>query len=217
AALTRLPGVAQAAVIAREDQPGHRQLVGYVVTQSGQAVAPVALRRALTEQLPDYMVPAALVLLDALPLTPNGKLDRKALPAPNFSPVSIRSPRTPQEEVLTGLFAEILGLAQLGIDDNFFDLGGHSLLATRLISRIRSTLGVELAIRTLFEAPTVAELAKRLNGAQTIRLALHPAARPERLPLSFAQRRLWFLYRMDGPSPTYNIPLGLRLHGRLDS
>ncbi|MFC5327294.1 amino acid adenylation domain-containing protein, partial [Bradyrhizobium oligotrophicum] len=163
AALTRLPGVAQAAVIAREDQAGHRQLVGYVVTQSGQAVAPVALRRALAEQLPEHMIPAAIVLLDTLPLTPNGKLNRKALPPPEFAPQHTRAPRTPREAILVELFAEILGLAKIGIDDNFFDLGGHSLLATRLISRIRSTLGVELAIRTLFEAPTVAELADRLD------------------------------------------------------
>ncbi|MFC5327295.1 amino acid adenylation domain-containing protein, partial [Bradyrhizobium oligotrophicum] len=216
AALTRLPGVAQAAVIAREDQPGHKQLVGYVVAQSGGTTDPSALRRALASHLPDYMVPAAILALDALPLTINGKLDRKALPVPNFTPVSTRAPRTPQEEVLTGLFAEILGLAELGIDDNFFDLGGHSLLATKLISRIRSTLGVELAIRTLFEAPTVAQLAGHLSDSVAARPALRATLRQAAIPLSFAQRRLWFLYRLDGPSPIYNIPLALRMQGELD-
>jgi len=169
AALTRLPRIAQAAVIAREDSPGHKQLVGYVVPESSDPAASssidtAAVRRALSESLPDYMVPAAIVVLPALPLTPNGKLDRKALPAPDFTPHSIRAPRTPQEEILATLFAEILHLPHVGIDDNFFDLGGHSLLATKLISRARSALGVELAIRTLFEAPTVAQLSERIDA-----------------------------------------------------
>jgi amino acid adenylation domain-containing protein/non-ribosomal peptide synthase protein (TIGR01720 family) len=217
AALTRLPHVAQAAVIAREDTPGHKQLVGYVVTSDDAAVDAQALRRALAEQLPDYMVPAAIVVLPALPLTPNGKLDRRALPAPDFTPQSIRAPRTPQEEILASLFAEILHLPQVGIDDNFFELGGHSLMATKLVSRARSALGVELAIRTLFEAPTVALLALRLGeDATAARTPLRPMPRPAEVALSFAQQRLWFLHRLDGPSATYNIPLALRLAGPLD-
>ncbi|WP_285415294.1 phosphopantetheine-binding protein, partial [Variovorax sp. efr-133-TYG-130] len=168
------------AVIAREDTPGHKQLVGYVVAESADAlIDTAALRRALSESLPDYMVPAAIVVLPALPLTPNGKLDRKALPAPDFTPQSIRAPRTPQEEILAALFAEILHLPQIGIDDNFFDLGGHSLLATKLISRIRSALGVELAIRTLFEAPTVEQLAHRLSEAPAARKPLRPMRREQ--------------------------------------
>ncbi|MDQ0045714.1 condensation domain-containing protein, partial [Variovorax boronicumulans] len=217
AALTRLPHVAQAAVIAREDTPGHKQLVGYVVPESADSlIDTAALRRALAEQLPDYMVPAAIVVLPALPLTPNGKLDRRALPAPDFTPQSIRAPRTPQEEILAALFAETLHLPQVGIDDNFFDLGGHSLLATKLISRIRSALGVELAIRTLFEAPSVAQLAQRLSNAQGARKALLPMARPAQIPVSFAQRRMWLLFQIDGPSATYNIPIALRLTSRID-
>ena len=128
--------------------------------------------RILGGLLPDYMVPSAYVVLERLPLTPNGKLDRRALPAPEATAVSVRGPRTPQEEILCALFAEVLGVERVGIDDNFFALGGHSLLATRLISRIRSTLDVEIAIRSLFEAPTVEALAKRLHGNQ-----------PERSPL----------------------------------
>ena len=215
AALVRHAGVAQAAVIAREDQPGDKRLVAYVVPAGDQAVDPAALRAHLGQSLPDYMVPSAFVALDRLPLTPNGKLDRKALPAPDRTPSTLRrAPRTPQEEMLCALFAEVLGLERVGIDDNFFALGGHSLLATRLISRIRATLDVELAIRSLFEAPTVEALVKRLDeDAQTARPALRAVARPAEIPLSFAQRRLWFLNRLEGESDgrnsaTYSDPAG---------
>jgi len=216
AALSAQPQVAQATVLAREDRPGQKQLVGYVVIKAGQAFDAGVLRAALAQRLPDYMVPAALIQIEVLPLTPNGKLDRKALPAPDFTPTHSRAPRTPQEEILAGLFAEVLGLKTVGVDDSFFALGGHSLLATKLINRIRSTLSVELSIRALFESPTVAGIAKRLEQAGPSRLPPQSLPRPETLPLSFAQRRLWFLHRLEGPSATYNIPLALRFDGPLD-
>ena len=198
AGLVRHAGVAQAVVMAREDQPGHKRLVAYVVGAGGVSPDIGELRAYLSGQVPDYMVPSAFVVLEKLPLTPNGKLDRKGLPVPELRPLLRRAPRTPQEELLCSLFAEVLGVERVGIDDNFFELGGHSLLAMRLISRVRAVLGVELAIRSLFEAPTVEALAKRLGDAQAARPALVPVARPAEIPLSFAQRRLWFLNRLEG-------------------
>jgi nonribosomal peptide synthetase DhbF len=221
AALVRHPSVAQAVVIAREGPGGDQRLVGYVVAQSGQRVEPVPLRTHLAQSLPEYMVPGAIVVLEALPLTPNGKLDRKALPAAEFGVIgraAWRAPRTAQEEILCGLFAETLAVPQVGIEDNFFELGGHSLLAMRLVNRIRLALGLELAIRSLFKAPTVAELAGRLKKAEAAKPLLRAIARPAEIPLSFAQRRLWFLDRLKGPSPTYNIPVAVRLsEGPLDA
>ncbi|MFC7803310.1 non-ribosomal peptide synthetase DhbF [Bacillus subtilis] len=215
AVLANHPHIEQAAVVVREDQPGDKRLVAYVVADA--AIDTAELRRYMGASLPDYMVPAAFVEMDELPLTPNGKLDRKALPAPDFSTsVSDRAPRTPQEEILCDLFAEVLGLARVGIDDSFFELGGHSLLAARLMSRIREVMGAELGIAKLFDEPTVAGLAAHLDLAQSARPALQRAERPEKIPLSFAQRRLWFLHCLEGPSPTYNIPVAVRLSGELD-
>ncbi|MFG2145017.1 non-ribosomal peptide synthase/polyketide synthase [Streptomyces sp. NPDC048696] len=218
AVLGRHPSVAQAAVVVREDRPGDKRLVAYVVpADSVRGVEAAELRAHVAGALPEYMVPAAVVALDALPLTPNGKLDRKALPAPDFDAVvSGRAPRTPREEVLCGLFAEVLGVERVGIDDSFFDLGGHSLLATRLVSRIRSVLGIELALSALFETPTVAGLAAISADADAARPALVPMDRPDAVPLSFAQRRLWFLNRLESVDALYNMPMVLRLTGELD-
>ncbi|WP_206306459.1 non-ribosomal peptide synthetase [Streptomyces malaysiense] len=221
ATLTGHPDVAQAIVVAREI-PGigrGKQLVGYAAPTPAAAATPpdpTQLRRFLAERLPEYMVPAAVMVLDSLPLTPIGKVDRKALPQPEFTAGESRAPGTPQEEVMCGLFAEVLGLDRVGIDDSFFDLGGHSLLATRLVSRLRAVLNAEISVRTVFEAPTVAALAARLVDADTDRPVLEAQDRPERLPLSYAQRRLWFLDQFDGPSATYNITVALRLTGALD-
>ncbi|MFB7738713.1 amino acid adenylation domain-containing protein [Streptomyces sp. NPDC056112] len=215
-ALLRRAGVAQAAVVLREDLPGDQRLVAYLVPDGPLDQAEVA--REVAADLPDYMVPAAFVVMDELPLSPNGKVDRRALPAPDHSPATAtgRAPRTPQEELLCVLFAQILNVPAVGVDDNFFDLGGHSLLATRLVSRIRSAFGTELPIRALFESPTVAALAGSLRGAPQGRRALRAAPRPAHLPLSHGQRRLWFLNRLEGHSATYNLPIALDLDGPVD-
>ncbi|MEU5807506.1 amino acid adenylation domain-containing protein [Streptomyces sp. NPDC047718] len=211
------PDVAHAAVVLREDRPGDKRLVAYV-TPAGLDLAGVRAHAA--EQLPEYMTPSAYVALDQLPFTGNGKLDRDALPAPEAVVTSARAPRDAREEALCAIFAESLGVPAVGVDDVFFDLGGHSLLAARVVARVRDELGVEIGIRTLFEAPTVAGFAARIAelepSAGPTRPALAPRPRPERVPLSAAQRRLWFMYRFEGPSPTYNVPLALRLTGRVD-
>ncbi|KJK54953.1 non-ribosomal peptide synthetase, partial [Saccharothrix sp. ST-888] len=217
AALAAHPGVAQVAALAREHRPGDLRIVAYVVPSAEGGATAADLAAYLRDRLPDYLVPAAFVLLEALPLTPNGKLDRAALPAPDSRSAGAgRAPRTPQEQILCELFAEVLGVPQVGVDDDFFDLGGHSLLATRLVSRVRAALGAELELRSLFRTPTPAGLAVRLGDAGAARKALLPRLRPEPMPLSFAQRRLWFLQQFGAPSATYHMPLALRLSGDLD-
>jgi amino acid adenylation domain-containing protein len=217
AVLAEDPAVAACVAVVREDRPGDRRLVAYVV---GGGTDPdlAAVHAAAARRLPDHMLPE-LVALPALPLTPNGKVDRRALPAPSRSTgAGARDARGPREELLRGLFAELLNVPSVGVDDDFFALGGHSLLVTRLVSRVRSLLGVELSVRQVFDHPTVAALAAALDAADrgTRPPVRAVAGRPERLPLSFAQRRLWFLHRLDGPSPTYHIPTALRLRGRAD-
>ncbi|MFF9977458.1 amino acid adenylation domain-containing protein [Streptomyces erythrochromogenes] len=213
-ALAAHPEVSQATVVAREDLPGGTQLVAYTV---GTA-APGALRAHLAESLPAHMVPALYVAMDALPLTANGKIDRKLLPAPaQGARTAARAPRTPQEQLLCEVFGEVLGLAApAGPDDSFFELGGHSLLATRLTGRIRTALGADLPVRAVFDAPTPAALAALVADAGEARPAPAPAVRPDVLPLSPAQQRLWFLAQLEAGSPAYNIPVAVRLKGALD-
>ncbi|MGW2204945.1 amino acid adenylation domain-containing protein [Streptomyces sp. NPDC001774] len=221
-ALSSHPGVAHAAVVVNEST-GTKRLVGYFAPEDGTTPGEELLQRLrdhLKAALPDYMVPSALVPVDTLPLTVNGKLDVRALPAPDFAGTGTsRAPRTPREETLCALFAEALGLPEgsVGIDSDFFELGGHSLLATRLVSRARTALDAELAIRDLFEAPTVAELVERADrSGGAARPALTAGERPDELPLSHAQQRLWVIQQIECTSAAYNFPLVMRLRGTLD-
>lgn len=217
AVLAKHSAIDQVTVIVREDQPGDKRLVAYIVPASDDNPDVSELRQYAGSRLPDYMVPSAFVLMSELPLTPNGKINRKELAAPDLSAIATsRGPRSPQEEILRDLFAEVLGISHIGIDDSFFDLGGHSLLASILMIRIRDTFGVELGIGKIFESPTVAGLVEQLSSGKSARLPIHKAAKGSKIPLSFAQRRLWFLYRLEGPSPTYNIPMVVHLSGKLD-
>ncbi|MEY9946724.1 amino acid adenylation domain-containing protein [Kitasatospora sp. GAS1066B] len=234
AALADHPQVAAAVVVLREDTPGERRLVAYLVapaatpTASSTPTTPTTpttgeLRAHLQQRLPDHMVPAAFVTLDRFPLNPNGKLDRRALPAPDGHrpelDAAYTAPRTPVEQAVAASWSEVLGIDTIGVHDNFFHLGGHSLLATQVTSRLRRTLGVELPVRALFTAPTPAQLAaviEELESAETSRIT--PAARDRGpLPLSFAQQRLWFLDQLDPARAEYLIPFALRITGPLDT
>ncbi|RBO83050.1 amino acid adenylation domain-containing protein [Nocardia puris] len=218
AALLGDDAVAQSVVVVREDPHTGDRLVGYVVPEAGQTVDTVALRERAAAALPAYMVPSALVVLDEMPLNPNGKLDRKALPEPVFEQAVFRAPNTPVEQIVAGVFAEVLGDGdrQLGLDDDFFALGGNSLLATQVAARIGAALDTAVPVRLLFEASTVAALAAAVEQADGERIALVAGPRPERVPLSLAQRRMWFLNRFDAESAAYNIPIAVRLSGDLD-
>ena len=218
AVLLRHPGVRRAVVTARPDAAGTMRLVAYVV---GGATA-ADLRDHARAALPEYMVPAAFVTLDALPLTPAGKVDRRALPAPDLAAGEAASPRTELEEVLAGIWAEVLGVGTVGVYDDFFALGGHSLLVTQVAARARRALGVELPFRDLFRAPTVAAAAARVEALR--REGGVPEAPPIRagagegeFPLSFAQSRLWFIHQLDPASAVYNIPAALAVHGEVDA
>ncbi|MCB8913125.1 amino acid adenylation domain-containing protein [Rhodococcus rhodochrous] len=217
AALLRHPDVERAAAVVRRET-GSDRVVAYVVPRTGTVPDAEAIRDALAAELPDFMVPAVVVPLAAMPITANGKLDRAALPAPERRGVLHRPPRKGLERTLVWIFADVLHLSpdRVGVDDNFFELGGDSLSATGVVAGIRSALHVETPIRMLFEAPTIAELVPRLADCGIARTPLMPRRRPDRIPLSYAQSRLWFIHRYEGPSPTYNIPMAARLTGRVD-
>ncbi|HEX8246225.1 MAG TPA: condensation domain-containing protein, partial [Longimicrobium sp.] len=216
AALRSHHAVRDAVVLARADAPGDTRLVAYLV---GDADAE-ALRTCLAERLPEYMLPAAYVRLDALPLTPNGKVDRRALPAPEGDAFATRGYEAPSgavEEAVAAIWAELLGVERVGRRDHFFERGGHSLLAARVVSRVRQALGVEAVPRDLFERPVLAEFARGLEAAGRAEAApIAPVERSGPLPLSFAQRGLWFLEQLGNLGSTYHIPTGLRLRGELD-
>ncbi|WP_280490911.1 amino acid adenylation domain-containing protein, partial [Nocardia asiatica] len=224
-ALLAQPSVSQAAALVSPSALGD-QLVAYVVPAPGDQIDAQALRAAIGEILPTYMVPAAIVVLAAFPLNSSGKLDRKALPEPIFETKHFRAPATAVEEIVAGVFGEVLGLGRVGADDDFFALGGNSLVATQVVARLGAAVGARVAVRTLFEAPTVAALAaaleSRTHGERGVELG--SIARPDQLPLSLAQRRMWFLNRFDQTddagaqigSAAYNLPFALRLTGALD-
>ncbi|HZF10196.1 MAG TPA: condensation domain-containing protein, partial [Thermoanaerobaculia bacterium] len=225
AALLAHPQVREAAVLLRDDPRLGPSLAAFVVPEPGASPEARELRDSLEALLPEHMVPASVTLLPALPLSANGKLDRGALARaePGREEVAERyvAPRTPVEEVLSEIWADVLGLARVGIEDNFFALGGHSLLATQVTSRVYQALGVELPVRRLFEAPTVARLAAQLapqiaTGAVAPPIPRTPRSAGAELPLSFAQERLWFLDRLVPDGSVYNVPTRMRLRGRLD-
>ncbi|MHC0061927.1 amino acid adenylation domain-containing protein [Nostoc sp. UIC 10890] len=222
--LNQYDDVQAACVIAREDNPGDKRLVAYVVGHKQHPPTISQLRSFVSSQLPQYMIPHAFVMLESLPLTPNGKVDRRALRAPDSREgleISFVAPRTPIEEILTQIWTQALKVDQVGIYDNFFELGGHSLLATQLVSRIRNIFKVELPLREFFAKTTVAELARSIEQLQQQDLELVsppilPRAENAELPLSYAQQRLWFLDQFEPNSAIYNIPMALRLVGTLN-
>jgi amino acid adenylation domain-containing protein/FkbH-like protein len=225
AVLGQYPGVRECAVAVREDVPGHKRLVAYVVYQPGQTMTFSDLRRFLLEKLPDYMVPTACVLLEALPLTPSGKVNRLGLPAPDQGRPELAeqylAPTSLMEERLAGIWREVLDLKQIGVQDNFFELGGHSLIIAQVISRVREALELELPSSSLFEAPTITALAEgiqsgRWGPGQVVAPPLQPVPRKGNPPLSFAQRLLWFIDRLEPDSHAYHVPVALRLEGSLN-
>jgi amino acid adenylation domain-containing protein/FkbM family methyltransferase len=225
-AMNRHPAIREAVAAARDDSSGERQLVAYYVADPGQAPTTDELRRHAKELLPEGMIPSAFVRMEALPRTLNGKIDRKALPAPEQTRPQLAekmvAPRTPEEEALAGIWAKCLGIERVGIHDDFFDLGGHSLLATRLMHQVHERFQVELPVRALFEAPTVAGLTERLqsfrsSGAGQSVAPPRPVPRGGDLPLSYAQQRLWFIDQLTPGTVSYNLCSAFRLRGALNS
>ncbi|MGZ7104598.1 MAG: amino acid adenylation domain-containing protein, partial [Candidatus Angelobacter sp.] len=223
AALNEHPGVEQAVVVPVDDTFGGKELLGCMVLLRGAGNFEIKdIRSHLAQQLPDYMVPATLLELPEFPLTPSGKVDRKALAALRVKTgdQTHEISRNLEEDILSGIFSEVLGRTRVGTRESFFELGGHSLLATQIVSRIRTVFKVELPLRALFESPTVAGLAVQVRAARGVSAAnmvqIPRAAREDRLPLSFAQQRLWVLDKLEPGSVAYNIPFGVRLQGTLD-
>ena len=228
AALASYPGVRESAAAVHADASGARRLIGYVVARGERQPTTSELREHLKQRLPEYMVPSFFVTLDALPVTPNGKLDRRRLPEaePLTSDVS-EMPRGPAEEAMAAIWSEVLGATVMGARTNFFDLGGHSLLATRMMARVREVFGVEVELRSLFEEPTVEGLSRvveeKLRGAAGVEGGVKGLGRIEpaerkggAVELSYGQRRLWFLQRLEPESAAYNLPMSVRLKGELD-
>ncbi|MFL5384639.1 MAG: amino acid adenylation domain-containing protein, partial [Longimicrobiaceae bacterium] len=218
ARLAEHAAVRDAVVLAREDAPGEKRLVAYVVADEGLDVE--SLRAHLAERLPSYMVPAAFVRLDAFPATAGGKVDRRALPAPEGDALAARGYEAPEgetEQALADIWAEVLRVERVGRQDSFFELGGHSLLAVRVISRVRQRLAVEVALGDLFNRPVLADFARGLETASRAELPpIEPVERGADLPLSFAQQRLWFIERLEGVGAAFHIPVRQRLRGELD-
>ncbi|MBV9929140.1 MAG: amino acid adenylation domain-containing protein, partial [Acidobacteria bacterium] len=223
AALLRHESVREATVVARDGGGEDKRLVGYVVPANAGDFSLTALQNYLREKLPAFMIPTAWVVLEALPLTPNGKIDRRALPEPTSaaSGEEYVAPRTALEELVVGVWAEVLGVERVGVGDNFFDLGGHSLLAAQVVARLRRACAVDLPLRSIFETPTPAQLADALAGLLRSESGVQapPVERVERvgpLPLSFGQERLWFLEQLEPDSLAYNMSAAARLEGPLD-
>ncbi|HYO56341.1 non-ribosomal peptide synthetase [Archangium sp.] len=222
AALAQHPAVRETVVVVREEGSGGARLVAYVVAHAGQTVHEGELRACVSGKLPEYMVPAALVVLEKLPLSPNGKVERRALPAPALRDAEdFVAPRTPGEELVAGIWAQLLGVPRVGRHDNFFALGGNSLRATQAASRLRNAFKAELPLRWIFEAPTVSALAQRLDSARREGRAsqafpLTPVPRERPLPLSFAQQRLWFMDQLIPGDSSFNMPLAVRVKGALE-
>ena len=226
AVIARHPGVRRVVAVIREDTPGDRRLVAYVLAETGADPDPAALRRLAAEHLPGYMLPSALVAVDDIPRTANGKLDPAALPRPEASAPPPRETRAstasgdPLEELVTGIWSDVLGTPPSAPDADFFDQGGHSILATRMVARLREAVGGELPLRALFESPTVSGLTRRLREltkpAAGGEITPRPAASGDEQPMSYAQTRLWFLNRLEPDNPFYNVVLAAELEGRLD-
>ncbi|MCX6493930.1 MAG: amino acid adenylation domain-containing protein, partial [Rhodococcus sp.] len=218
AALGSLDEIRDVAVIALADTGSGARLVAYLVPADGVTLDQDGIRRALAERLPSYMIPAAFVVLEALPRGVNGKLDRQALPEPQFETAEFRAPTNPVEEAVAAIFAEVLAVERVGLDDDFFALGGNSLIATQVVSRLGAALDTQVPVRSIFESPTVQSLARAIESevGTGARRALTARTRPDSVPLSMAQQRMWFLSQFDPTSAVNNIPVAIRLSGSID-